>query len=79
MSCAACAAAIQQQGNAMRALISGIVVAVVLGVVAALVLRTAQETAYVAYSTSSTRLGNPGDNLVGKSWTGNPRVQPDES
>lgn len=58
----------------MRVFISSVVLAVILGVVAAGILWTAQESAYVAYSTSSTRLANPGDNLVGKSWSGNPQV-----
>ena len=54
----------------MKILLSGIVAAVVLGVVAAVIFATAQIPAYEAYSTSSTRIGDPGSNLVGKSWRG---------
>ena len=59
----------------MNVVISGIVVAVALGVVSAFALRGSQEPAYAAYSTSSTRVGDPGYNLVGKNWTGDPKVQ----
>ncbi len=59
----------------MNIVISGIVAAVVLGVVAAFALRGAQEPAYEAYSTSSTRVGDPGSNLVGKGWSGEPKLQ----
>jgi uncharacterized protein involved in exopolysaccharide biosynthesis len=54
----------------MNIVISGIVAAVVLGVVAAFALRATQEPAYEAYATSSTRVGDPGQNLVGQRWNG---------
>ncbi|HEX8665598.1 MAG TPA: hypothetical protein VF744_16395 [Beijerinckiaceae bacterium] len=54
----------------MNIVISGIVAAVVLGVVAAFALRATQEPAYEAYATSSTRVGEPGSNLVGQRWNG---------
>ena len=54
----------------MNIVISGIVAAVVLGVVAAFALRAVQEPAYHTYSTSSTRVGDPGHNLVGQRWNG---------
>jgi len=57
----------------MRVLLSGIAVAIVLGVIAAVVLTTAQEPVYDVYSSSSTRLDQPGSNLVGRRWTGNPQ------
>jgi hypothetical protein len=57
----------------MRVLLSGIAVAIVLGVIAAAVLSTVQEPVYDVYSSSSTRLDQPGSNLVGRRWTGNPR------
>lgn len=63
----------------MRAIVSGIVAAIALGVVAAVVLSAVQEPAYEAYSTSSTRVGDPGSNLVGKAWTGNPAIQRNQS
>jgi hypothetical protein len=37
-----------------------------------LVLSVAQRPAYQAYSTQSTRVGEPGHNLVGENWSGNP-------
>lgn len=58
----------------MRVLLSGIATAIVLGVIAAGVLSMAQKPSYDVYSSSSTRLGEPGSNLVGKSWTGNPEI-----
>lgn len=58
----------------MGAITSGIVGAIVLGVVAAIVLSAVQEPAYEAFATSSTRLSDPGYNLVGKAWTGDPEV-----
>jgi hypothetical protein len=60
----------------MRVLLSGIVVAAVIAVVAAFALRLAQEPVYERFSSSSARVGDPGINLVGKSWSGDPRVSP---
>jgi hypothetical protein len=54
----------------MNIVISGIVAAVVLGVVAAFGLRAVQAPAYHTYATSSTRVGDPGYNLVGQRWNG---------
>lgn len=61
----------------MRALISGIVAAIAFGVIAALVLSNVREPAYQAYSTTSARVGDPGSNLVGKSWSGAPQERPE--
>lgn len=72
-------AAGRQRGHVMRAIISGVAAAIVLGILAAVILSAVQEPAYKAYSTSSTRLDEPGTNLVGKDWTGNPKDQRDES
>ncbi|HJW78436.1 MAG: hypothetical protein ACJ8D8_07145 [Microvirga sp.] len=63
----------------MNIVISGIVVAIALGVVSAFALRGSQEPAYEAFSTSSTRVGDPGYNLVGKNWSGEPKLQPNKS
>jgi hypothetical protein len=49
-----------------------VLIALLIGVVAAFVLNAAQRPAYEAYSTSSTRVGEPGHNLVGDNWSGNP-------
>lgn len=63
----------------MRAILSGIVAAIVFGVIAFFVLAAVQEPAWQVYSTSSTRVGDPGSNLVGKGWTGDPKIRPDET
>jgi hypothetical protein len=65
----------QQEGTPMNIVLAGIAAAVVLGVVSAYALRVGQEPAYEAYSTSSARVGDPGYNLVGKSWSGEPKLQ----
>jgi hypothetical protein len=59
----------------MNIVLSGIAAALVLGVVAAFALRGAQEPAYETYSTSSTRVDDPGYNLVGPRWNGRAEVQ----
>jgi hypothetical protein len=60
--------------NDMRALISGIVAAIAFGVIAGFLLSTLQEPVYEAYSTTSTRVGDPGSNLVGRAWPGAPQA-----
>ena len=55
----------------MKVILGAILVAVALGVAAALVLDRTQRPAYEAYSTSGTRVGDPGHNLVGPTWSGN--------
>jgi hypothetical protein len=57
----------------MKVILASVVIAVVLGVAAALVLNTTQRPAYEVYSTSGARVGDPGHNLVGENWSGNPR------
>jgi hypothetical protein len=57
----------------MKVILSAILVAIVLGVGAALILDTTQRPAYEVYSTSGVRIGDPGHNLVGENWSGNPR------
>jgi hypothetical protein len=59
----------QREKGAMKILFSGIAGAVVLAVIAAAVLSMAQDPAYQVYSSSSTRLGNPGANLIGNTWS----------
>lgn len=56
----------------MGVILTGIVVAIALAVGAGFVLRGEQEPAWQVYSTDSTRVGNPGANLVGQNWTGEP-------
>jgi hypothetical protein len=59
----------------MGTLISGIAAAVIMAIVAGFVFSTVREPVHTVYSSSSTRVGEPGSNLVGKAWTGNPRVE----
>ena len=58
----------------MRTLISGIAAAIILAVIAGFVFSTVNEPVHTVYSSSSVRVGEPGSNLVGKAWTGNPQV-----
>ncbi len=51
---------------------ASVLIAIVIGVAAAFILNTVQRPAYEVYSTSSTRVGEPGHNLVGENWSGNP-------
>lgn len=52
----------------MKIILAGIAAAIVLGVIVSLVLPMAGEPAYQAYSTSSARVGEPGQNLIGGAW-----------
>ena len=57
----------------MGVILSGIVVAVVIAVGAGFYLRTEQEPAWQVYSSdASTRVGDPGQNLVGPDYSGEP-------
>jgi hypothetical protein len=60
----------------MKTVLGGIVFAVVLTVVAGYLLPRAQEPAYRAFATQSVRIGNPGTNLVGPTWSGEGQVPP---
>jgi hypothetical protein len=51
-------------------ILTGIVVAIAIAIGAGYYLSGEQETAWVVNSTSSTRVGDPGQNLVGPAWTG---------
>ena len=57
----------------MKMVVLGIISAVVLAVVLSVVLNTRQRTAYESFATESVRVGDPGRNLVGPDWSGNPR------
>jgi hypothetical protein len=57
----------------MKTLLSGIAGAIVLAVVAAVALSMIQDPVYQVYSSSSTRLDEPGSNLVGPAWRDNVR------
>lgn len=54
----------------MGMILTGIVVAIAIAFGAGYYLRTEQKAAWVVNSTSSTRVGDPGENLVGPGWTG---------
>ncbi len=56
----------------MGVILAGIVAAVVIAIGAGVFLRSEQEPAWQVYSTTSTRVGDPGENLVGPDWSGEP-------
>ncbi len=58
----------------MGMILTGIVVAVAIAFGAGYFLLNAQQQqpAWQVYSTDSTRVGDPGHNLVGQDWTGEP-------
>ena len=49
--------------------------AVALGIGAAFILSASQQKAYEAYVTSGARVSEPGHNLVGQRWNGDPDVK----
>jgi hypothetical protein len=57
----------------MGVILTGIVAAVVIAIGSSYVLRAEQEPAWEVYSVdSSTRVGDPGENLVGPDYSGEP-------
>jgi hypothetical protein len=56
----------------MKPFIVGFVAAVVLAIAAAVLLTSTQKLAYEAFTTSGARVSDPGYNLVGPRWTGEP-------
>lgn len=58
----------------MGMILTGIVVALAIAVGAGIFLMNApqQQPAWQTYSTESTRVGDPGHNLVGQDWSGEP-------
>ncbi len=56
----------------MKVIILSAVVALVLAYAASFILNRGQEPAYEAFVGSGARVGNPGTNLVGPEWTGQP-------
>ena len=60
----------------MGVILTGIIAAAAIAVGAGFVLRGEQELAWEAYSTPSTRVGDPGQNLVGPNWSGEPGGAP---
>ena len=54
----------------MGVILIGIAAAIVIAIGASFVLDAEQQPAWQVYSTQSTRVGEPGDNLVGPAWSG---------
>jgi hypothetical protein len=54
----------------MKAVLSGIVIAFCVAVLASLVLGGTQRPSFEAYSTQAVRVGDPGHNLIGPAWDG---------
>jgi hypothetical protein len=63
----------------MGTILTGIVVAVLIAVGAGYVLQREQVPAWQAFSTGSTRVDDPGANLVGRDWSGEPRGVPGQA
>jgi hypothetical protein len=49
---------------------AGIIIAIAIAVGAGYLMSTDQKPSWTVYSTSGTRVGDPGHNLVGEGWTG---------
>ena len=60
----------------MGVILTGIIAAIAIAIGAGFVLRSQQEPSWQAYSTASTRVGEPGDNLVGSDFSGEPADTP---
>ena len=54
----------------MKVILAALVASVVLGLGAAALMNAGQRPAFEAFATSGARVGDPGENLVGKSWNG---------
>jgi hypothetical protein len=63
----------------MRVIVSGIVVAIVLAALAGIAYDAAQKPVYELQPMPSVRVGDPGSNLVGQGWSGNPGPSPSDS
>jgi hypothetical protein len=59
----------------MKFILMGIAAAIAIAVISDFVLNAEQTPAWKAYSSnSSTRVGDPGHNLVGQNWSGDPKT-----
>ena len=56
----------------MKVILASVLIAIIIGVAAAFVLNTTQKPAYQVYATEGVRVGDPGHNLVGQNWSGQP-------
>ncbi|HEY7386307.1 MAG TPA: hypothetical protein VH743_21820 [Beijerinckiaceae bacterium] len=57
----------------MKVIFVSLAAAIVLAVGAALILNTTQRPAYEVYTGAGADVRDPGHNLVGENWTGNPQ------
>lgn len=58
----------------MKSFLFGVLVAIAIAAAAGLLLEQNQQLAYEAYATSGARVSDPGYNLVGPTWSGEPTV-----
>ena len=58
----------------MKAFLAAFVAAIALGVLAMFALTSNQKFAYQAFATTGARVSEPGTNLVGEKWTGDPNT-----
>lgn len=58
----------------MKAFLVAVIAAIGLAVAAMYALTSNQTFAYQAFATSGARVSEPGANLVGEAWTGNPHT-----
>lgn len=64
----------------MGVILTGIVAAIAVALIAGLVLPSfLEKPSWEVFSTTSARVGDPGENLVGPNWSGEGRPQPAES
>lgn len=64
----------------MGVILTGIVAAIAVALVAGLVLPSiVEKPSWEVFSTTGARVGDPGENLVGPNWSGEGRPQPAES
>ena len=56
----------------MKVIFASVLMAILISVAAGFILNAVQRPAYEAFSSVSTRV-EPGHNLVGENWSGNPR------
>jgi hypothetical protein len=61
----------------MPVILASIALAVILAIVSGLTLYSMQEPVYRSQPMESVRVGDPGHNLVGPSWSGNPSQRQD--
>jgi hypothetical protein len=60
----------------MKAFVTAVVIAIIIAVAGLFALGAIQKPVYQAFATSSTRVGNPGHNLVGNAWKNTAPVHP---